>query len=266
VGRCGGVKMGRAARRRPWCRWPLEAVAESGAGARSQGRALLPGARRSAFRYPNPASGSPPGTRDGSRTVGASRPAGPGRGAPGRSWASSPRSRSPRRRDGLSPGAACHHGGPAPHQGLAGPSTTKQILELAEQLAGEDPGGGGGVHSEDWRPLVFVLEARGWWCGWSMPVTSSTCRGRPRPTSWMRCGCATGPDRHLGGQIDQLTARIEQTITAIAAAPAPSTSNQPRRRAAATSTLGWRRPRQCLITQQRRRRPQTGQLLAAPCR
>jgi transposase len=42
------------------------------------------------------------------------------------------------------------------------PSTTNQILELAEQLAGE------GIErvvvestSEDWRPFVYVLEARG---------------------------------------------------------------------------------------------------------
>jgi hypothetical protein len=190
VGRCGGVKMGRAARRRPWCRWPLEAVAESGAGARSQGRARLPGARRSAFRYPNPASGSPPGTRDGSGTVGASRPAGPGRGAPGRSWASSPRSRSPRRRDGLSPGAACHHGGPAPHQGLAGPRPPSRSWSWPSSWPTRIQGVVVASTCEDWRPLVFVLEARGWWCGWSMPVTSSTCRGRPRRLhggSWRAC-------------------------------------------------------------------------------
>jgi transposase len=42
------------------------------------------------------------------------------------------------------------------------PSTTNQVLEVAEQLAGE------GIErvvvestSEDWRPLVYLLEARG---------------------------------------------------------------------------------------------------------
>jgi transposase len=72
------------------------------------------------------------------------------------------------------------------------PSTTNQVLELAEQLAGE------GIErvvvestSDYWRPFVYLLEARGWWCGWSTLVTSSTCRAGPRPTSWMRCGCAS---------------------------------------------------------------------------
>src|SRR5512132_3895710 len=37
----------------------------------------------------------------------------------------------------------------------------------------------------------------GWWCGWSTPVTSSTCRGGPRPTSWMRCGCASRSERGM---------------------------------------------------------------------
>jgi transposase len=69
------------------------------------------------------------------------------------------------------------------------PSTTNQVLELAEQLVGE------GIErvvvestSDYWRPFVYLLEARGWWCGWSTPTTSSTCRAGPRPTSWMRCG------------------------------------------------------------------------------
>jgi transposase len=71
-------------------------------------------------------------------------------------------------------------------------STTNQILELADQLAGE------GIErvvvestADYWRPFVYLLEARGWWCGWSTPVTSSTCRAAPRPTSWTRCGCAS---------------------------------------------------------------------------
>jgi transposase len=60
------------------------------------------------------------------------------------------------------PGCRMPPGRAGASQGLAGPSTTKQILELAEQLAGE------GIErvvvestSEDWRPLVSVLEARG---------------------------------------------------------------------------------------------------------
>ena len=29
--------------------------------------------------------------------------------------------------------------------------------------------------------------------GWSTRVMSSTCRAGPRPTGWMRCGCARSP-------------------------------------------------------------------------
>jgi transposase len=71
-------------------------------------------------------------------------------------------------------------------------SMTNQILELAEQLAGQ------GIQrvvvestSDSWRPFVYLLEARGWWCGWSTRVMSSICRVGPRPTSSMRCGWAS---------------------------------------------------------------------------
>ena len=41
------------------------------------------------------------------------------------------------------------------------PSTTTAILELAEQLAGQGvQRGRGRVHSDYWRPFVYLLEAR----------------------------------------------------------------------------------------------------------
>jgi transposase len=78
------------------------------------------------------------------------------------------------------------------------PSTTNQVLELAEQLAGEGSSG-------SWSNPLLTLGGRsctcwrrgGWWCGWSTPATSSTCRAGPRPTSWMRCGCASRSERGM---------------------------------------------------------------------
>ena len=71
-------------------------------------------------------------------------------------------------------------------------STTNQILELAEQLVGQ------GIErvvvestSDYWRPFVYLLEARGLVVWLVNAATSSTCRGAPRPTSWMRSGCAS---------------------------------------------------------------------------
>jgi transposase len=71
-------------------------------------------------------------------------------------------------------------------------STTNAILELADQLVCE------GIQrvvvestSDYWRPFVYLLEAQGLRSGWSTRVMSSTCRAGPRPTSWMRCGCAS---------------------------------------------------------------------------
>ena len=88
-----------------------------------------------------------------------------------------------------------------PHESKAGKrhttvwqvrSTTNQILELAEQLAGE------GIErvvvestSDYWRPFVYLLEARGLlvWLG-RRPRRPNTCLAAPRPTSSMPAGCA----------------------------------------------------------------------------
>src|SRR5215207_4749402 len=48
-------------------------------------------------------------------------------------------------------------------------------------------------------PTCMCWRRGGWWCGWSTPVTSSTCRAGPRPTSWMRCGCARWPSGRCCG-------------------------------------------------------------------
>jgi hypothetical protein len=70
------------------------------------------------------------------------------------------------------------------------PSTTNQVLELAEQLAGQ------GIQrvvvestSDYWRP--FRLPAgrpRTGGVAGQRPRRPSTCRAGPRPTRWMRCG------------------------------------------------------------------------------
>jgi transposase len=67
------------------------------------------------------------------------------------------------------------------------PSTTNQVLELAEQLAGE------GIErvvvestSEDWRPFVYLLEARGlvvW------PVNARDARAPAGPAQDRQAGC-----------------------------------------------------------------------------
>jgi transposase len=68
-------------------------------------------------------------------------------------------------------------------------ATTNAIIELAEQLACQ------GIQrvvvestSDYWRAWWYLLEARGLVVLLVTPVTSSTCRAAPRPTSWMRCG------------------------------------------------------------------------------
>ena len=44
--------------------------------------------------------------------------------------------------------------------------------------------------SDYWKPVFYLLELRGWRCGWSMPRMSSTSRDGRRRTSWTRCGSA----------------------------------------------------------------------------
>jgi hypothetical protein len=70
-------------------------------------------------------------------------------------------------------------------------AATNAIIALADRLTGQ------GIErvvvestSEDWRPFVYMLEARGLWGGWSTPATPEQVPGRPRPTSSMRCGPA----------------------------------------------------------------------------
>ena len=47
--------------------------------------------------------------------------------------------------------------------------------------------------SDYWRSPFTCWRPTGLRSGWSTPVTSSTCRGGPRPTGWTRCGCASSP-------------------------------------------------------------------------
>jgi transposase len=47
--------------------------------------------------------------------------------------------------------------------------------------------------SDYWKPVFYLLEARGWSRGWSTPATSNTCPAGPRPTGWTRSGCARSP-------------------------------------------------------------------------
>jgi transposase len=77
-----------------------------------------------------------------------------------------------------------------PHQARPGqratkvwqvPATTNAIIELADQLACQ------GIQrvvvestSEDWRPFVYLLEARGSGCGWQAPATPEHLPGRPK--------------------------------------------------------------------------------------
>src|SRR5215211_7376947 len=116
-------------------------------------------------------------------------------------------------------------------------SMTNQILELAEQLAGQ------GIErvvvestSDYWRPFVYLLEAL--IAGQRDPrVLAELARGRLRVKHAALVEALTGQfsDHHgviarmlldqidaLSGQIDQLTARIEQTIAAIPAAQPPA--------------------------------------------
>src|SRR6266516_6117185 len=154
--------MGRVARRcrcvlgrlRPWI--------SLAPGPDQQGRALLPLARRSAFRFPTEPPGSPSATRDGG---GRSVPA-------GQQVEVDEHEEIVERVAAIdvakASGMVCTR---VPHQATAGKrittvwqvgSTTNQILELAEQLAGQ------GIErvvvestSDYWRPFVYLLEARG---------------------------------------------------------------------------------------------------------
>jgi hypothetical protein len=74
------------------------------------------------------------------------------------------------------------------------PTMTRSLLVLADRLAEL------GVTrvvmeatSDDWKAPFYLLEPTGLRSGWSMPVTSSTCRGGPRPTGWMRSGSPSWP-------------------------------------------------------------------------
>jgi len=55
--------------------------------------------------------------------------------------------------------------------------------------------------SDYWKGIYYLLEATGSRPGWSMPVTSSTSPGVPRPTPWMRSGCASSPSGSCCGPV-----------------------------------------------------------------
>jgi hypothetical protein len=71
---------------------------------------------------------------------------------------------------------------------------TRSLLQLADRLAElgvtrvvmEATSTTGRGSTTCWKPT-------GSRSGWSMPVTSSTSPGVPRPTPWMRSGCASSP-------------------------------------------------------------------------
>jgi hypothetical protein len=80
------------------------------------------------------------------------------------------------------------------------PTMTRSLLVLADRL------GELGVTrvvmeatSDYWRGPSTCWRPTGSRSGWSMPVTSSTSRGVPRPTRWMRCGCASSPSGRCCG-------------------------------------------------------------------
>jgi transposase len=71
-------------------------------------------------------------------------------------------------------------------------STTTTILELADHLVGERIERVVVESTSDyWRPFVYVLEARGLVVWLVNAHDVKHLPGRPRPTSWMRCGCAS---------------------------------------------------------------------------
>ena len=78
---------------------------------------------------------------------------------------------------------------------------TRSLLALADRL------GELGVTrvvmeatSDSWKAPFYLLEAQGLRSGWSTRVMSSTCRGGPRPTGSMRCGCVRSPSGRCCGQ------------------------------------------------------------------
>jgi hypothetical protein len=53
--------------------------------------------------------------------------------------------------------------------------------------------------SDYWRGSSTCWKPTGSRRGWSMPGTSSTSRDGPRPTPWMRSGCASSPSGNCCG-------------------------------------------------------------------
>jgi hypothetical protein len=147
VGRGAGLKIGRVARRRRCVlgRWRPCLSLAPGPDSRVAHCCHEHAGQR--FGIPTEPPGSPSATRDGRRTVGASRPAGRGRRARG--------DRGPGRRDrcrqgirdGLYPGAACHQGGQARHHGLAGRLDHQPDPGVGRPVGRRgDPAGRGRVH------------------------------------------------------------------------------------------------------------------------
>jgi hypothetical protein len=80
------------------------------------------------------------------------------------------------------------------------PTMTRWLLVLAERL------GELGVTrvvmeatSDYWKPPFYLLEAAGFEVWLVNARDVSTCRGGPRPTGWMRCGCVRSPSGRCCG-------------------------------------------------------------------
>jgi hypothetical protein len=54
--------------------------------------------------------------------------------------------------------------------------------------------------SDYWKSPFTCWRPMGSRPGWATPKTSSTCRGGPRPTGSMRCGCPRSPSGRCCGQ------------------------------------------------------------------
>ncbi len=197
--------------------WSLRPWISLAPGPDQQGRALLPRARRSEFRFPTEPPGSPSATRDGRRTVGASRPAGQQANrsrstSTRRSWSGSPRSMWPRRRGWSAPGCRTR-----PRRASASPGSGRWARPPTRSLSWPTSWPIRGS-SGWWSSPPPTPGGRSWICwrrggcagGWSMPTRSNRCRAAPRPTSWMPSGwpsstsggccgaCSSHPHRSAG--------------------------------------------------------------------
>jgi hypothetical protein len=172
--------------------WSPEAVDQSGAGARSAGSRIVATSTPVSVLVSNRAPGSPSATRCGEedgrcRQVSRSRST-----ITSRSWSGSPRSMSPRRRGWCAPVRPTRPrwASGLPRSGRWARPPTRS-WSWPSSWSARDRAGGGGV---DVRLLAAVCVAAG---GAGLVVWLVNARdaehlpGRPRPTSWMRCGGAS---------------------------------------------------------------------------